>query len=118
MADDPREGFKQIDIVGGDGDRYARGLVQPAIGIQTRACFMCRSFEKPALDRMLQHFLSYGCTVLPDGRVQSPRPKEAGQGEGLKIDPADFGWCKSQGIAVDLGATCPDWEQKKTRRDF
>jgi hypothetical protein len=121
MADEDERGptgFKKVNIVGGDGDQYARGLVQPTTGIETRPCMVCRSFEKPGLDKMLRHFLSYGCTVLPDGRVQSPRPKAAKQGAGLKIDPKDFGFCRRQGIAVDMGATCTDWEQKRTRSEM
>lgn len=112
------EDEKKITIVGGDGDTYAKGLVEPTTVTNARPCFACRRFELVRLERMLKHLTSTGGTILPDGQVQAPRPAEAKQGEGMKIDPRNMGWCRKDSIATDKLATCPEFQANRTHADF
>jgi predicted Zn-ribbon and HTH transcriptional regulator len=134
--------YKRVRVLGGDGDAYARGLVQPTTVTETKPCFLCRSFEKPELSKILQHMLSRGCIALPDGRVQSDRPRRCRgcgctidpmeaqkdrcptcgsgdlEGKPLVIDPRNYGWCRKDTVPTELDATCPEWVQKRIRSEM
>lgn len=117
VPDMANEDDKPITIVEGDGTTYAKGLVEPTKVTQAHPCFMCRSFDEVELGKMIQHLTSTGGAVLPDGRVQAPRPKDI-KGEGMILDPRDMGFCRKDSIATDKLATCGRWEQKRTFADF
>jgi len=119
MSDDPRHDPKPVNIVAGDGETYARGVVESTRAIATKPCFMCKAFDKPDLSRVIGHFMQprYHCKLLPDGRIQGPKPPKD-QGRAMIIDPKDFGWCRADGIATDMQATCPRWEQKSKREEM
>jgi len=110
------EGYRPLVDVTGD-DKQARGMVAPVYGREGHPCFMCRSFEKPDLGKMIQHMVARGGKLLPNGRIRANRPREA-SGTPIELDPREFGFCRRDTIAVQLEATCENWQQKQTRRDF
>jgi len=124
MADNPSDtGAKKIEIVGGDGDEYARGLVEPVTGMEPHPCMVCRSFEKDD-QKLLQLFLSHGFKLRTDGKLDSPTALRDGRvnmpARNLLdvIDPRSFGYCRKQTIPVDQLATCKDWKPTKTASEL
>ena len=120
MADDT--GWKPITIEGGDGETEARGRIELEQGTEPHPCMMCKSFEKDAHEspdpRILRYFIKRGMTVLPDGRITTPIAKDIPGRKPLVIDPKNFGFCRRDGIPVDIMATCERWCQKATSGDF
>jgi hypothetical protein len=116
--DDP----KSITVIGGDGEHYARGAVDATRVVEKHPCFLCRAFEKPPLQKVIQFFMQpqFHCTMLPDGNIKAPAQKlpDGSPGQSMVIDPRNFGWCRRDAISVDLQATCMHWEQKRDRSDF
>ena len=118
-TDKDAKGWKPVvDVVGNDD--YARGMVQPAYGKEVHPCFMCRSYEKPDLEKMIRHMMTPRAGVkpemLPDGKIRV-RPAEVAREQDI-LDPKDFGWCRQDAIPVQHEASCKMWELKQTRRDF
>lgn len=117
--DDKNGGWKPVVGVTG-GDEYARGVVQPVYGKEGHPCFLCRSFEKPDLEKMIRHMMTRRDAIQPemlaDGRIRV-RPAEVATTLDI-LDPKDYGWCRLEARAVEHEATCGAWEQKRTRRDF
>lgn len=121
---------------------YARGLVQPTTVSETKPCYLCRSFERPDLAKIIQHMISRGCVLLPDGQIQSSRPRRCRgcggtvdpreaqknvcpscgsanlEGKPLVLDPRNYGFCRRDLLATEMEATCPSWVQKRTRSEM
>ena len=88
-----------------------------ATGQEENPCFLCRSFEKS--DRRLrEYFSSRGLTPLPDGSYETPIAKDFKGRKSLKIHPQNFGWCRRDAIAVDIMATCANFQQVRTASEM
>ncbi len=110
--------WQRIKIVGGDGDQAAHGVVELAKGTEVRPCCMCVKLDVVDKKRMVEHFMANGLEVQPDGRFATPIVKDYPGRKSLKLDPANFGFCRRDLIAVDLQATCSNWSPTKRLGDL
>jgi hypothetical protein len=124
MAKNPTDtGPRKIEIAGGDGDQYARGLVEQVTGMEQRPCMACRSFEKND-QKLLQLFLSHGFKLRPDGKLDSPTALKDGRVNMEPrnildvLDPRSFGYCRKETRPVDQLATCDKWAPTKTASEL
>lgn len=116
MSDE--QDWKPIRIVGGDGEEAARGRIEMATGIEERPCAMCRHWENVGAKRVIEHFLSRGLTLLPDGRFETPIAKDFPGRKSLKLDPTQFGFCRVDLMPTDQLSTCEAWSPTRTKAEF
>lgn len=109
--------FTGIDIVGGDGDRAAAGTIELATGMEARPCLHCVAFEKDE-KKLRNHLLAKGLTADAAGCFETPIAREFAGRKSLKIDPRSYGFCRAQGIPVDMLATCEQWTPVRTSSEF
>jgi hypothetical protein len=104
-------GPKKIDVVGGDGEASATGLVQPVTGLEQRPCMACTSFEKND-PKLVQYLRARKMTVAEDGTFETPIAKEAGY-KSMRLNVKDFGWCRQGASPTDQLATCERWNLRR-----
>ncbi len=105
--------WQRIQVVGGDGDRTATGLIEMATGKETKPCCMCRKWENVGSKRVVEYCLSQGLEVQPDGKFKTPIAKDIPGRVSLTIDPRSYGFCKRDQILTDTMATCDGWTPTK-----
>lgn len=106
-----------IRIVGGDGDREARGQIEMATGMEPKPCCMCRSFEQDQ-PKLIRHLLRNRLIANPDGTFTTPIAKDFPGRKPMTIDPKTYGWCRRDTIPVDILATCPAWTLVRTTSEL
>jgi hypothetical protein len=99
------------------GDEYAKGLVEPATGLEKRPCMACRSFEPPS-NKVVEHFIAHGLKIKPNFNVDSPITKDFKGRKNMSMDIRDMGFCRLWVMPVDIVATCERWCQKTRAADF
>jgi len=106
-------GPRKIIPVAGDGNRAAKGVVQPVTGLETRACIMCKSFDKD--DRKLTEYLrARGMTINIDGSFETPIAKDLPGMVSMKLDIHDCGFCRFWCYPVEMLATCEKWVLRRS----
>jgi hypothetical protein len=115
MAED--DTWRPIEVVGGDGVRDAAGRIELATTTEKHPCYLCRSFLKDDT-RLREYLLANKLRPMPDGTFETPIAQDIPGRKSLTIDPKSWGYCNRNTIAVDMLATCPDWEQVRTASEM
>lgn len=105
--------FTGIEITGGDGDQAALGDIELATGMERNPCLLCRNFEKDK-QKLIRHLMA--CKLEPDenGHFLTPIAKDFPGRKSLKINPNTFGFCRMDGIVVDMLGTCDSFTAVRT----
>ena len=110
--------WQRIQIVGGDGDTVASGVVEMATGQEERPCLICRKWENVETKRVVEHFLARGLVAQPDGTFTTPIVKDYPGRKSLVLDPRNFGFCRRDLLPTDAQATCENWVPTKRLSEF
>jgi hypothetical protein len=102
-------GWKPIIVDGGDGSHSARGHIELSRGTEFHPCAMCRSWEKDER-RLVQHLIARGLKPQPDGTFISPIALDMRDGQPMRINPKDSGYCRREGSVTEWAATCEKWQ--------
>lgn len=98
---------RPIDVTANDTE--AQGRIAPITGKEAQPCCMCRSWEHDK-KKLIEHLLSMGLEVAPDGSFVTPIVKDVPGRISLKIHPDRYGYCRLQGHVTEDLATCERWE--------
>lgn len=79
---------------------------------------MCRSFENTDKRKLVEHLLSKGLKPNEQGKFETPIAKDFVGRKSLAIDPKTCGYCRRDGIVVDMLATCENWRPTRTLAEF
>lgn len=110
--------WQKIELVGGDGEQSAAGLIELASGTEAKPCMMCRSWEGGEPQKLTQHLLARGLKPNAAGKFETPIARDFKGRKSLEIDPKDYGYCRRDCIPTDMLATCENWQPTITEADF
>lgn len=93
------------------------GTILPSTGIESKPCFMCRSFDKDN-KKLMRHLDSKGLKADENGLYETPIARDFHGRRSMKIDPRNFGYCRRNDYVTDMRATCPDFDLTANRSDL
>ena len=116
MSDDDQ--WRPLEVVGGDGETDAAGVVELATGTESRPCAMCRSWENVDQNKLIRHIMAHGLKPNERGNFTTPIAKDFVGRKSLELDPKSSGFCRRDSIITDMLATCENWQPTISLSDF
>lgn len=107
-SDDDLAGYQQVQGVHAGADGMPTGHIDLTRGTEMRPCLMCAAFEKDE-KRLIEYLLAKGLKPDENGIFTTPIAKDFPGRQSLKMNPKQFGFCRSDGIATMDDATCAHW---------
>jgi len=109
-------GWKQPTVVQ-TPDGGAKGVVQPATGLEIKPCFTCKSWEKDNR-KLVQFLVSRGLKSNAEGYFETPIAKDFAGRRSMRIHPRDYGFCRRHCYPAAMNATCDDWQPTLLANDL
>lgn len=108
-----------VDVKTGK-DLGAYGDIEMVTGLESKPCFMCKSFDASNQNKIIEHVMSKGLRPRPDGKFESPIKDDfKGQARAnMTLDPKGSGMCMRDNIIVEALASCENWKPTITLSDF
>lgn len=101
-------GWKQPSVIQ-TPDGKAKGLIQPATGLETKPCFTCKSWEKDNR-KLIQYLVARGLKPDAEGHFETPIASDFPGRKSMRIHPRDYGYCRRNCYPSAMNASCSGWQ--------